>query len=612
MILWFILGALLLATLALLLLPLLRRPRQATGRLAHELEVFRDQLAEVERDRERGIVSADEARQARMEIERRILRAGERHDAERTRATGSLGLVTAGVLAVVVPAVAAGVYVRLGSPWEPDAPLAARALPAAAPAAAQADGGAAGGVAEMTQKLEARLLENPDDLQGWTLLARSYWELRRFDQAAEAYRRAALLEPGNADLLMAMGEAFVYVGEGMVTPQAKDAFEKALAVDGRNAGARYYLALAEAQAGRSEQAYERWLALARDTPADAPWLSALRRRLEETGARLGRDVKTELPAALAQAPAPPPAPAAPAGPAPSSGMPQPTQEDVKAAMEMSEEDRAAFVRSMVERLADRLEQNPDDFDGWMRLGRAYSVLGERAKAQEAWQKAAALRPDDPAVRAVLGGAAPAPAPTAQAPTAQAPTAQAPSAAPPPGAPPPATSPPGNAAAGMPQPSQQDVQAAMQMSEEDRAAFVRGMVERLSTRLQENPDDFEGWLRLGRSQLVLGDGQAAKASYDRALALKPEDPEALHLAARAALETAGSGPPTPAAIALYRRLLAVEADQPEALFFAGIGDMQGGDRSAAIAKWERLLAMLDPTDPNAAVVRQQIEAAKRAP
>lgn len=388
MMLWLALGVMTLVVMAGLLLPLLRQIRNPASRQAHDIAVYRDQLDEVRADAERGVISEAEAEAATREIQRRILRTAD----EPTQKTGDTGwrVAVAGVLAVAVPAVAALIYADLGRPWEPDQPLAARNIQAPPPATQTAAGGdpELNDIASMAEKLEARLANEPKDKQGWSLLGRTNWELGRFPQAAEAYRRAIELGDPGSGLMMAYAEALVFAAEGMVTPVAVQVLTDLRLKEPGHAGARYYLGLKLLQDDNPQAAYRAWLDLARDTPAGAPWIEPLKQRLLQIGQALNIDVDAELPDAFKADAAPPAAPPSQVA----TAIPGPTADDVKAAQDMSNEDRQAFIRSMVQRLADRLEEEPNDPQGWLRLGRAYSVLGENAKSAEAYGKAAELDP----------------------------------------------------------------------------------------------------------------------------------------------------------------------------------------------------------------------------
>jgi cytochrome c-type biogenesis protein CcmH len=378
--LWLWLALLTAATVALLLLPMLRAGQAAAPRGAHGLEVYRAQLAEVEADLERGAVNAEEAAGVRLEVQRRLLAADRESEAEGGGAPGRRGL-SAVVVALMVSSLAFGLYGWLGAPGTPGQPLAQRAK--------GEDGAAARkrpppGMAEVVARLAARLEREPGDMRGWMLLGRSYLELGRYGEAVEAHRKAIALGPEDAEAHAALAESLTLAAQGIVTEQARRSFEQALALAPSHPGGRYYLGLADMQAGRTRAAYERWLALAAETSPEVPWYPVLRAALEGAAEELGEDL---------------------AGiPAPAPRAPGPSGEDVAAAADMSKTEQAEMIRSMVGRLADRLEEQPDDLEGWMRLGRAYSVLGEAVEAREAYGRAAVLAPEEAPVLLAYGAA----------------------------------------------------------------------------------------------------------------------------------------------------------------------------------------------------------------
>jgi cytochrome c-type biogenesis protein CcmH len=359
MMLWSAIGALTALAVLVLVWPLAKaRPRD--DRLARDLAVYRDQLSELDLEVERGTLRAEERDAARIEIERRMLRAAEA--AETTAASGGLraGLLGIGV-ALLLPLVAVPIYLRLGMPEMPDRPLAERQdVLEQRQALARFE--------DMAERLASRLKTTPDDLQGWKLLGRTYAVLERHGESVEAYRRAAALDPTDGTLLSLLGEALVYEANGEVTPEAVQAFDRALLVEPMDSAARFYRALAFAQAGDSKGAYDGWLALAKDAPADAPWRDMLMANLEDAAKRLGRDLARDLPAP-------------PAGP---------SAAQVEAVSRMSADERNAMILGMVERLAERMKETPGDLDGWMRLGQAYGVLGRKDDAVLAYRQARAL------------------------------------------------------------------------------------------------------------------------------------------------------------------------------------------------------------------------------
>jgi len=278
---WAIALVLAAASAWVLIRPLLRMGDAGPGRAAHALAVYRDQLAEIERDLERGVVSAAEAGAARTEIERRILAAAADDGGEARQAGGGRSPVPF-LVAGLVPAAAAAIYLAMGSPDLPGQPLAARADRAAAIARTQE-------FETMVARLAARLAETPDDLRGWVMLGRSYAYLERHADSAESYRRAFQLSGGDPELAAAYGEALTFANDGIVPPPARAAFETVLRARPDDPRARFYIALALEQAGQPREALDRLSALIREAPADAPWVRPIRDRIDALAQRLGLD-----------------------------------------------------------------------------------------------------------------------------------------------------------------------------------------------------------------------------------------------------------------------------------------------------------------------------------
>jgi cytochrome c-type biogenesis protein CcmH len=374
--------------LALLLLPLLARRRRAAGRKAYNLAVYRDQLAEIERDRARGILDGEQAEAARAEIGRRILALGPQ---ERETAAGGRQLAVAVIAVLLLPIAALLLYARLGSPSLPDQPFADR-RDAGTRDPAHLD------MQEAIAKLRAHLKQHPDDLTGQLLLARSELGLGRYREAAEAYGRAAELSGHRPDISGDWGEAQVLAAGGTVTPGAREAFAAALKDPASAPRARYYLALGRLQQGDAKGALQGWVDLEAEAPEGAEWLPLLHQRITEAAGALGVDPATVKPSSgAARADA-----AKPASPAPT---PSAVAAAAQAAADAGPEQREAMINAMVERLAARLEQQPDDVEGWSRLGRSYMVLHRPEKARDAYARALQLRPDDPALKQALADAA---------------------------------------------------------------------------------------------------------------------------------------------------------------------------------------------------------------
>ncbi|QOZ24924.1 c-type cytochrome biogenesis protein CcmI [Bradyrhizobium sp. CCBAU 51753] len=336
MTLWFVFALMTVAAIFAVLWPLSRSGRTDGG--GSEVVVYRDQLAEIDRDMAGGIIGAAEADAARIEISRRLLAAADQSGREGPP-KGSLGLRrAAATLALVgLPVIAASFYLILGSPQLGDFPLSERSRVADANQP----------LTNLVAQVEAHLEKNPTDGRGWTVLAPVLSRLGRYDDAVRAYRNAITYAGDSADRRADLGEALLGTAGGVVTAEAKAEFERAVALNADDAKANYFLGLAAEQDGRKPDAAAIWQKMLAKAPADAPWRPLVQAALVRVGGVS--------------------APALPDG-------------AVAAAKDMSEADRGSMIQGMVDRLATRLKQNGDDVEGWLRLVRAYLVMGERDKA----------------------------------------------------------------------------------------------------------------------------------------------------------------------------------------------------------------------------------------
>jgi cytochrome c-type biogenesis protein CcmH len=383
--LWLALGFMTVIAVGLAVAPLVRRAQAAASRRDYDLRVYRAQLAELARERERGLLGEPEAEAARLEVERRML-AADAADRERRQRSAARGRHWAIAIALLVglPAMAAGLYAHLGSPQQPSAPFAGRAEERAQVAARQQD--SLPSVETLIARLEAQVASNPDDLGISLRLGRAYALAGRFEESAAAYRQAISRHQDVAELHSALGEALVMASDGMVGPEARGAFERALALHPDDARARFYGGLAMLQRGERQDALDTWIGLVEDAPADAPWLPDLRQRTAALAEDLGLDPERALPASR---------PAGTAATADGASVARgPNAEQMRAMEAMSPEERTTLIRGMVDGLAARLEQQPDDVEGWRMLGRSFAALGEPARSAEAYRQAASRLPDD--------------------------------------------------------------------------------------------------------------------------------------------------------------------------------------------------------------------------
>lgn len=361
MTLWLVFALMTAAAVFAVLWPLARGRDVQSG---SELEVYRDQLDEIGRDRAAGLIGEAEAQAARVEVSRRLIAAADA--AEFSRPMGSpLWRRRAAAIAglILVPVGALALYLALGSPQMPGAPLQARLR------ALHDDRS----IASLVAQVEAHLAQNPNDARGYAVLAPVYLELGRLDDAVNARHRVLALAGETPDRQADLGEALTAAAKGIVTAEAKNAFERAVALNAAEPKARFYLGVAAMQDGDRAKAASIWQDMLKSAPGDAPWAGVVQQALAQIGI---------TPPAVAAAPSPT------AAPGPNAG-------DIAAASQMTEQDRTTMIRGMVERLADRLKQNADDVEGWQRLMRAYVVLNERDKAQAAAGEARRAFASDP-------------------------------------------------------------------------------------------------------------------------------------------------------------------------------------------------------------------------
>ena len=364
---WLILALMTGATVFAVIWPL-AKPKGHV-RSGSEVEVYRDQLDELERDLKAGAIGATEAKAARIEIARRLLTAADAAKADSTETSPfpTTRYRRAAILAVLLllPLGAISLYLRLGSPE-----LASEnSIPRRdTPSGQQTE------IEKLVAKVEAHLQKNPEDGRGWEVIAPVYMQVGRYSDSVSAWRSALLLLGESAERQANLGEALVAEANGIVTDEANNAFVRAVTLDKTTVSARYYLGVAAEQGGKREEAARIW----RDLIAGAP-----------EGARWVAEVRTAL-ARVEGAPG-----------SPSRG---PTAEQMATAMTQSPDQQTAMIRGMVDGLAARLKQDGSDLDGWVRLVRSYKVLGELDKARAAISDAEHALENDPETRKRLDAA----------------------------------------------------------------------------------------------------------------------------------------------------------------------------------------------------------------
>ncbi len=443
---WVFIALMTAAAAMAVLWPLSRRSGEA--RPASDVAVYRDQLDEIERDQGFGLIAPAEADAARVEVSRRLIAAADAAEVAAGRAPAAASPLRRRVVALIaliaLPVGALAIYLMIGSPGLPGAPLAQRIV--------EAPGGNQS-VEELFARVEQHLEQHPDDGRGWELVAPVYMRIGRYDDAIKARRNTLRLLGPTAERWSGLGEALVARENGVVTEDAKTAFDNALKIDAKDTAARFYSGLAAEQDGRKADAARIWRALVADAPPDAAWLPSVQRALARVDSASAEPNKS------------------PPGAAPSA-----PQNDM--------------IRAMVAQLDARLhDRDGGNVDGWIQLVRSYTVLQQPDKAKAAGddaRKALASDPDklarlEAGIHAIAAGAPP--------------TQQ--------------SGPPAAAAA---PPAEDDM--------------IRGMVARLDARLHQDGSDVDGWIKLLRSYLVLGEPDKARATLTDARNALKGDPDKL--------------------------------------------------------------------------------------
>lgn len=395
---WIITSALALVVAATLALVLLRTRPSAGPAAAFDMQVYRDQLKDVDRDLERGVIDAADANRVRTEVSRRILAADTQMQAVRSggRQSGRVSLVTAVLVGVALIGGSLMLYRSLGAPGYGDLGLdrriaLAETLRETRPSQAEAE--ASVPAAPNRQEISAEYLalmdrlretvtERPDDLRGQMLLARNEAATGNFKAAAAAQAEILRIK-GNAATPVDYAEyadMLILAAGGYVSPEAERVLNRVLSGDPENGPARYYTGLMMAQTGRPDLAFRIWNALLRDGPPDAPWIQPVRAQIEDMARRAGVDFMLTAP-------------------------PGPSAADVAAASEMNESDRMEMIRGMVQGLSDRLASQGGTPPEWARLIGALGVLGETERAQAIYANAQEVFAGDDEALSVINQAA---------------------------------------------------------------------------------------------------------------------------------------------------------------------------------------------------------------
>jgi len=400
---WIIVAALAIGVGAILGLTLLRGRVGEAPPAAYDLDVYRDQLREIDRDLKRGVLEAEDAERLRAEVSRKILAADAqlRAGGESGGQPKALGVAMAGVVVAVITGGGVLLYSQIGAPGYGDLPMATRIANSEAARDARLDQesaeerfapeptGLPDGTSEdymaLVERLRETVAERPNDQQGLRFLVRSEAALGNMEAARKA--QAQLIEvkgeAATAEDYATLAELMINATNGYVSRDAEAALRAALDRNPRAPTARFYLGLYMTQIDRPDAAFRLWRDLLEESTPDAPWVPPIRAGIEELAARAGE--RYELPAP--------------------KGAPGPSAGDIEAAQDMDPEARQQMIRGMVAELANRLAQEGGTAEEWARLINAYGVLGETDRARRIWTEAQAVFADFPRRLATVRAAA---------------------------------------------------------------------------------------------------------------------------------------------------------------------------------------------------------------
>ncbi|WP_223423556.1 c-type cytochrome biogenesis protein CcmI [Tateyamaria pelophila] len=400
MLFWSLTAVLTLLVAGTLSVTLLRGRKEGRPPASYDLDVYRDQLKEVERDLARGVVSEADAERARTEVSRRILAADAALGAENSMVRTRGGLVTAGLTSLLVAGGAYFLYLELGAPGYGDLALAdrierAEVLRAERPSQETAEAGlppsmtgaapASPDYVALVEQLRETVATRPNDLQGHILLVQSEAQLGNFAAAHAAKARVIELKGASATAtdFSDYADLLILAAGGYVSPAAEAVLERALAMDPTNGTASYYFGLMMAQTGRPDTALRVWDQLLRAGPPDAPWIPPIEAQIEDIAVRAGVNY---------------------ARPTIGTGR-GPSAEDIEAAGEMSPAERMEMIQGMVSGLSDRLATEGGPVEDWARLISALGVLGQMGQARSVFENAKVAFEGDPRAADILNEAA---------------------------------------------------------------------------------------------------------------------------------------------------------------------------------------------------------------
>lgn len=347
---------LLLIALVFILSPYLKHQQDALS-TPPDIAVYKAQLSELESDIEKGLIDNAEGKRSRVEIERRLLRAASQQQKE-INIEKPNHIFTAALVLIIL--FSGFFYYEVGTPAMPDFPKRLDRF-------AQLQGVEAEEVQQiedLKQRVMSRLAEQPEEAEGWAYLANLEMNLGNFQTAAQSLYRAHLLKPDEFEYQLMYAESLIMAANERVTPAALIILNKAATMAPDHPGTRYFLGLADYQAGDVDVAYDAWMNIRDSLSAQDPLMPLIDVWIGRAANQLG--IAVNLPEGRAPAISP---------------------EQAEIIQNMSGDEQQELIRQMVGQLAEKQRENPGNIQGWLQLSRSYMVLGQKEDAIAAMQAA---------------------------------------------------------------------------------------------------------------------------------------------------------------------------------------------------------------------------------
>jgi cytochrome c-type biogenesis protein CcmH len=355
---WIITGLLTAIAMGFVCYPLLRKSVSSRTEVDSEQTLYKARLSEIDKDVELGRLDETSAQAARTDEARRLIKATENTRPLKVSSTNKVLVIIA---ALFLPLSSLPFYLSVGSPHE--------ALPTSV--ADNSDNEPS--IQELLAVAEKRLASNPDDTNGWKVIAPVYMRMGRFDDAMNAYENVLRVEGDSPEFLLKLADAHIEKNQGQVNAKAQQLVSRILELDKENAAAIFYTGIIALQSDNPDETMRIWQAMLDKAKGDEEWIPVIESRIAE----LKTLENTAVP------------------------LPALDEETLEAAQDMSSEDRLEMIGQMVSNLSEKLQEDPDDKQGWQRLITSYMVLDKKEDAQIALANAQKHFSDDSAFMQTL-------------------------------------------------------------------------------------------------------------------------------------------------------------------------------------------------------------------